>query len=64
MREMQNLVTIIICPYAQFCFGRKHILAKMAELANLHSFTSFFIANIQMYLIAEKDFSFLETENK
>ena len=39
MREMQNLMTIIICPYAQFCFGRKHILAKMAELANLHSFT-------------------------
>ena len=54
MREMQNLVTIIICPYAQFCFRRKHILAKMAELANLRSFTPFFIANIQIYLSFER----------
>ena len=54
MREMQNLMTIIICPYTQFRFRRKHILAKTAELANLRSFTPFFIANIQMYLTVEK----------
>ena len=54
MREMQNLMTIIICPYAQFCFRRKHILAKMAELVNLRSFTPFFIANIQIYLSFER----------
>ena len=64
MREMRNLMTIIICPYAQFCFRRKHILAKMAELANLSSFTPFFIANIQMYLTVEKRCLFLRNRKQ
>ena len=48
-----NPMTIIVCPYATHNFVLEENMFSL-KWQNLHSFTPFFIANIQMYLFVEK----------